>query len=62
MKVFSRLTAITLSLAMIIASVFSVGVFADAITFTDVASDYQFNQAIYALVAKGIINGYTEAD
>ena len=62
MKVFSRLTAITLSLAMIIASMFSVGVFADAVSFTDVAADYQYNQAITSLVAKGIINGYTEAD
>ena len=62
MKGFTRLTAITLSLAMIIASMFSVGVFADAVSFTDVAADYQYNQAITSLVAKGIINGYTEAD
>jgi len=62
MKGFTRLTAITLSLAMIITSMFSIGVFADAVTFTDVPADYQYNQAITSLVAKGIINGYTEAD
>ena len=62
MKAFSRFTAITLSIAMIIASMFTVGVFADAVTFTDVAADHQYNKAIYELVSKGIINGYTEAD
>lgn len=62
MKAFSRFTAITLSVAMIIASVFTVGVFADTVTFTDVGDDNQYNQAIYSLVSKGIINGYTEAD
>lgn len=61
MKIFTRLTAITISLAMILASMFTVA-YADTITFTDVSEDYQYSDAIYSLVSKGIINGYTESD
>lgn len=61
MRTFKRLTAITLSVMMILASVLTVNVFA-ATQFTDVAENYQYAQAISNLVGKGIINGYTEAD
>lgn len=62
MKAFSRITALTISVAMIIASLFSVCVFADNVTFTDVSEDNQYSSAINSLVESGVINGYTEAD
>jgi len=61
MKIFTRLTAITISLAMILASMFTVA-YADTIKFTDVSEGYQYSDAIYSLVSKGIINGYIESD
>jgi len=61
MKKFTRLTAIIISLTMILASMYT-GVYAADLTFTDVESTNQYSAAIYSLVSKGIINGYTEAD
>ncbi len=62
MKAFSRILALTLTIAMLMTSMFTAVVFADELKFTDVAAGYQHGEAISSLVAEGIINGYTEED
>ena len=59
MKALKRITALTLTFAMIIASLFSMCAFAD-ITLTDVTEDNPNNQAIRSLVEKGVITGYED--
>lgn len=61
MNAFKKISAIVLSLAMIMSCAFSTVVFADN-PFTDVDSTNQFATAIEDLVDKGIINGYANED
>lgn len=60
MKTFKRIIASTLSVLMILASLLTVNVFAETVKFPDVADDYTYKSAIYALVDAGIINGIEE--
>lgn len=62
MKTFKRIIASTVAALMILASLLTVNVFADAVAFTDVPADYYYKTAIDSLVANGVINGYTEED
>ncbi len=62
MKTFKRIIASTVAALMILASLLTVNVFADAVEFTDVPADYYYKTAIDSLVANGVINGYTEED
>ena len=61
MKAFKRISAIVISLAMIMSCAFSSVTFAAA-DFNDVADNNQYYKAIYDLVDKGIINGYDNGD
>ncbi len=60
MKTFKRIIASTISVLMILASLLTVNVFAETVTFPDVADDYAYKGAIYSLVEAGIINGIEE--
>lgn len=60
MKAFKRFTALTLTVAMLVVSLFTISVSADSITFSDVDSQNAYSAAIQALVGKGIINGYED--
>ena len=59
MKAFKRIFALVISLAIITSCAFSSVVFA-ADGMTDVAEDHIYYKAIYDLVGKGIITGYTD--
>lgn len=59
MKSLKRVTALALTFAMIVTSLFSMCAFADT-TLTDVADDNPNSAAIRALVTKGVITGYED--
>ncbi|MBQ6998968.1 MAG: S-layer homology domain-containing protein [Clostridia bacterium] len=60
MKTFKRISAIVISLAMIMSCAFSSVVF--AAEMNDVTTDNPYYKAIMDLVGKGIINGYQNED
>ncbi len=60
MKTFKRIIASTLTVLMILASLLTVNVFAETVTFPDVADDNPYKGAIYSLAEAGIINGIEE--
>lgn len=61
MKITKRVIASLLSTLMVMASLFTVNVFAaEEVVFPDVADDYAYKNAIYSLVDDGIINGISE--
>lgn len=64
MKTFKRLFCAILTVAIIVSSFFSVGVFADdeAVSFTDVAENNQYYNAIYSLAKDGVVNGIKQDD
>ena len=62
MKTFKRITATTLAVLMVLATILTVNVFADSVTFPDVANDYYYKDAIYSLVNEGVINGVKQED
>ncbi len=62
MKTFKRITATTLAVLMVLATLLTVNVFADSVTFPDVADDYYYKDAIYSLVNEGVINGIQQED
>ena len=64
MKTFKRLFCAILTVAIIASSLFSVNVFADdeAVSFTDVAENNQYYDAIYSLAKDGVVNGIKQDD
>lgn len=62
MKTMKRIVATFVAVLMIATTLLTVNVFADAVTFPDVADDYVYKNAIYSLVQKGIINGIQQED
>ncbi len=62
MKTMKRIVATLVAVLMIATTLLTVNVFADAVTFPDVAEDYGYRNAIYSLVQKGIINGIQQED
>ena len=59
MKSLKKLTSMLVALMMVV-SMFSTVAFAQDITFSDVAEDHAFYQAIYNLVNRGVLNGYED--
>ncbi len=64
MKTFKRLFCAVISVIMILSSLFTVGVFAeeDAVSFTDVAENNPYYDAIYSLAKDGVVNGIKQDD
>lgn len=61
MNAFKKISALVISLAMIMSCAFSTVSFA-AVTFNDVTEENQYATAIFELVEKGVINGYNNED
>ena len=59
MKSLKKLTSMLVALMMVV-SMFSGVAFAQDITFSDVAAEHPFYQAIYNLVNRGVLNGYED--
>lgn len=59
MKSLKKLTSMLVALMMVV-SMFSTVAFAQNVTFSDVAEDHPFYQAIYNLVNRGVLNGYED--
>ncbi len=61
MKAFKKITALALTLAMLMTSMLTTSVFAE-LKFNDVDDNTAYSEAIYNLVSEGIINGYDNGD
>ena len=61
MKAFKKITALALTLAMLMTSMLTTSVFAE-LKFNDVDDSTAYSAAIYNLVSEGIINGYDNGD
>ena len=64
MKTTKSLLSLLVALAMLVSSVLSVNVFADeeVPTFTDVAKDHAYYDAIYTLAKEGVVSGISQED
>ncbi len=60
MKTFKKLTALFVAVVFVLSSLTGVSVFAADSSFTDVEQTNAFSNAIYTLVAEGVINGYED--
>ena len=60
MKTFRKMTALFVAVVFLLSSLTGISVFADDAAFTDVAETNAYRDAIYTLVAEGVINGYED--
>lgn len=60
MKTSKRITSLIVALVFTLTSILSFSVFADELTFSDVAETHTYFSAISELVGRGVINGYED--
>jgi len=60
MKTLKRMIALLVSVVFVLTSLTSISVFADDVVFSDVPENDSHYNAIYTLVAEGVVNGYDD--